>query len=215
MKDLKHKVIRGGFAKAVAQGANFAIRMGSLMVMACLLAPRDFGLVGMVMAFTGVLNLFRDFGLSTATVQRGHVTDDQVSTLFWINVLVGSILAAILMIASPFVAVFYHEPRLVWVSLVLATSFVFNGAGVQHTALLERQMRFTALATIDTIALLSSITIGIIMAVTGFGYWALVAAAVSMPLITTSCLWLVTRWIPGRPRSKVGLHSILRYGGTF
>jgi len=80
MKDLKHKVIRGGFAKAVAQGANFAIRMGSLMVMARLLAPRDFGLVGMVMAFTGVLNLFRYFKESTATVQCAHSTDDDVPT---------------------------------------------------------------------------------------------------------------------------------------
>src|SRR5215831_12733223 len=215
MKDLKHKVIRGGFAKALAQGANLVLRMGSLMVLARLLAPRDFGLVGMVTAFTGVLNLFRDFGLSSATVQRGDVTEEQISTLFWINVLVGLILGGLLMCMAHFLALFYHEPRLLWVSIVLGTSFIFNGAGVQHTALLERQMRFTALATIDTIALLSSITIGIIMAVTGFGYWALVAAAVSMPLITTSCLWLVTRWIPGRPRSKVGLHSILRFGGTF
>jgi len=215
MKDLKHKVIRGGFAKAVAQGANFAIRMGSLMVMARLLAPRDFGLVGMVMAFTGVLNLFRDFGLSTATVQRGHVTDDQVSTLFWINVLVGSILAAILMIASPFVAVFYHEPRLVWVSLVLATSFVFNGAGVQHTALLERQMRFTTLATIDTIALVVSTAIGIGMAASGFSYWALVASAVTLPLVSTLCLWFATGWRPGKVHFHEEVHSMLFFGGAF
>ena len=215
MKDLKHKVIRGGFAKAVAQGANFAIRMGSLMVMARLLAPRDFGLVGMVMAFTGVLNLFRDFGLSTATVQRGHVTDDQVSTLFWINILVGSILAAILMIASPFVAVFYHEPRLVWVSLVLATSFVFNGAGVQHTALLERQMRFTALATIDTIALVVSTAIGIGMAASGFSYWALVATAVTLPLVSTLCLWFATGWRPGKVHFHEEVHSMLFFGGAF
>ena len=152
MNDLKHKVIRGGVAKALAQGSNLVLRMGSLMVLARLLAPTEFGLVGMVMAFTGVLNLFRDFGLSTATVQRGHVTDEQISTLFWINILVGTVLALILMGLAPFVAVFYHEPRLVWVSVVLATSFIFNGGGVQHTALLERQMRFTALATIDIIS---------------------------------------------------------------
>src|SRR5437899_12836755 len=71
MKDLKHKVIRGGVAKALAQGTSLVLRMGSLMVLARLLAPTEFGLVGMVTAFTGVLNLFRDFGLSTATVQRG------------------------------------------------------------------------------------------------------------------------------------------------
>src|SRR5947208_15140436 len=97
MNDLKHKVIRGGVAKALAQGSNLVLRMGSLMVLARLLAPREFGLVGMVMAFTGVLNLFRDFGLSMATVQRGHVTDEHIWTLFCIRILVGTVYSLILM----------------------------------------------------------------------------------------------------------------------
>src|SRR6266849_8906030 len=215
MKNLKHKVIRGGVAKAFSQGASLVLRMASLMVLARLLAPKDFGLVGMVTAFTGVLSLFRDFGLSSATVQRGQVTDDQVSTLFWINVLVGVILGLLLMGMAPFVAVFYHEPRLVWVSVILATSFIFNGAGVQHTALLERQMRFTALAAIDIFALLVSTIIGISMALAGFGFWALVAASISLPFVTTLCLWRTTGWIPGRPRLQIGLHSMMRFGGGF
>jgi len=215
MKDLKHKVIRGGFAKALAQGTNLVVRMGSLMILARLLAPRDFGLVGMVTAFTGVLNLFRDFGLSTATVQRGHVTEDQVSSLFWINMLVGVVLALILGGMAPFVAVFYHEPRLVWVSVVLAASFIFNAAGVQHTAVLERQMRFTTLATIDIIALVVSTAIGIALAAMGFGYWALVAASVLPSLVSSACLWLASGWIPGWPRSHDGVHSLLRFGGAF
>ena len=214
MKDLKEKVIRGGLAKAFAQGASLVLRMGSLMVLARLLAPKDFGLVGMVTAFTGVLNLFRDFGLSSATVQRGHVTDDEISTLFWINVMVGGFLGFLLMVMSPIVASFYHEPRLFWVSIILGTSFLFNGAGVQHTALLERQMRFTALATIDIIALVVSTAVGIVMAATGFGYWSLVAAAVAVPLVATICLWLTTGWSPGRPRSHDGVHSLLRFGGA-
>ncbi len=214
MKDLKHRVIRGGVAKAFSQGASLALRMGSLMVLARLLTPKDFGLVGMVTAFTGVLNLFRDFGLSSATVQRGHVTDDQISTLFWINILVGLILGLLLGGLAPFVAAFYHEPRLLWVSIVLATSFLFNAAGVQHTALLERQMRFTALATIDLISLVVSTAIGISMAAKGFGYWSLVVAAVALPIVTTLCLWLATKWVPGIPRSQDGVHSLLRFGGT-
>ena len=70
MKDLKEKTIRGGLARLCAQGANFLLRVGSLMVLARLLGPKDFGLVGMVTAFTGVLTLFRDFGLSSAAIQR-------------------------------------------------------------------------------------------------------------------------------------------------
>jgi len=211
--NIKERVIRGGLAKVVAQVASFALRIGSLMVMARLLAPRDFGLVGMVAAFTGVLNLFRDFGLSSATVQRLNVTDDQISTLFWINVLVGVILGLLLMAMAPVVVIFYHEPRLLWVTVILATAFIFNGAGVQHTALLERQMRFTALAAIDIIALIVSTAIGVSMARAGYGFWTLVAASVSLPLVTTLCLWRTTGWIPGKPRLQIGLHSMMRFGG--
>src|SRR6266478_9420804 len=89
MKDLKERAIRGGFAKVCAQAANFLLRLGSVMVLARLLTPRDFGLVGMVTALTGVLSLFRDFGLSSAAIQRATVTEEQISTLFWINMLVG------------------------------------------------------------------------------------------------------------------------------
>jgi PST family polysaccharide transporter len=168
----------------------------------------------MVTAFTGVLNLFRDFGLSAATVQRVDVTDEQVSTLFWINILVGAILALSLTGLAPVVVAFYHEPHLLWVTVALASAFLFNAAGVQHSALLQREMRFTALARIDILSLVVSTTIGICMAAAGFGYWALVAAAVSLPLVTSICLWLTSSWLPGRPRLRVGLHPLMRFGGT-
>ena len=114
MKDLKSKTIRGGAARIVAQVTTFAVRIGSLMILARLLGPKDFGLVGMVTAFTGILNLFRDFGLSTATVQRANVTDEQLSTLFWINSLVGVVLGVVAVALAPALALFYHEPRLLW-----------------------------------------------------------------------------------------------------
>lgn len=214
MQDLKQRAIRGGAAKLCAQGLNFALRIGSLMVMARLLDPRDFGLVGMVAAFTGVLNLFRDFGLSAATVQRVDVTEEQISTLFWLNVVVGLVLWMSLAALGPFLADFYREPRLQSLTVFLATAFIFNAAGVQHSALLQRQMRFAEIAKIDTIALAASTTTGIIMAKSGFGYWALVVAAVSLPFVTTIGLWLTTGWIPGRPRRRVGLHSMMKFGGS-
>src|ERR1700741_1604882 len=110
--DLKGKTIRGGLARLCAQGANLVLRVGSLMVLARLLGPKDFGLVGMVTAFTGVLNLFRDFGLSAAAVQRTTVTEEQISTLFWINIFVGILLGFLAVAAAPAIATFYHEPRL-------------------------------------------------------------------------------------------------------
>jgi O-antigen/teichoic acid export membrane protein len=214
VKDLKEKTIRGGVARMAAQVANFVLRIGSLMVLARMLSPRDFGLVGMVTAFTGVLNLFRDFGLSTATVQRAEVSEDQISTLFWINLLVGSVLAVLAVALAPAVAAFYHEPRLLWITAVLATSFLFNAAGVQHSAIVQRQMRFTALAVINTVSLIVSTAIAIAMAEFGYGYWALVAMTIAGPLVSTVGLWMAVKWMPGLPRRRVGLRSMMRFGGT-
>jgi O-antigen/teichoic acid export membrane protein len=214
MKDLKQRTIRGGAAKFCSQGANFLLRMGSLMILARLLDPKDFGLVGMVTAVIGVFSVFRDFGLSAAAVQRTSVTDEQSSTLFWINLLVGTVLGFLVLAMAPFVVAFYHERRLFGVTAVLATSFLFNAAGVQHTALLERQMRFTTLSVIDFVSSLASTAIGIGMAMHGFGYWSLVATTTVTPLVYTVCVWLRTGWVPGRPRKRVGVGSMMRFGGT-
>src|SRR5271157_3455860 len=175
MKDLKERTIRGGLARLCAQAANFLLRLVSLMVLARLLGPKDFGLVGMVTAFTGVLSLFRDFGLSSAAVQRATVSEEQVSTLFWINILVGALLGLVSVAMAPAIAAFYHEPRLSAVTIVLATGFLFNAAGVQHGALLQRELRFTTLAVVNTVALMLGTGIAIGGAKAGYGYWALVA----------------------------------------
>jgi PST family polysaccharide transporter len=214
MDDLKEKTIRGGVARLSAQAANFSVRLVSMMVLARMLGPKDFGLVGMVTAFTGVLGLFRDFGLSSAAVQRASVTDEQVSTLFWVNVIVGTLLGCISIALAPVIAAFYHEPRLLAVTMALAAGFVFNAAGVQHGALLQRQMRFTALAVINTIALIVSTAIAIGGALAGYGYWALVAMAITSPLISTIGFWIATSWIPGKPRGGSEIRSMMHFGGT-
>jgi O-antigen/teichoic acid export membrane protein len=214
LKDLKQKTIRGGLARLCAQGADFTMRLVSLMVLARLLGPKDFGLVGMVTAFTGVLILFRDFGLSAAAIQRALVTEEQISTLFWINLAVGFGLTLLTLGMAPVIAAFYHEPRLVGVTAALACSFVFNAAGIQHGALLQRQMRFTTLAVISIISLVVSTSIAIGGAMAGYGYWALVAMTITTPIINTVGFWLTTAWVPGRPHRGIGIRSMMHFGGT-
>jgi O-antigen/teichoic acid export membrane protein len=214
LNDLKEKTIRGGVARLCAQGANFALRIVSLMILARLLDPKDFGLVGMVTAFTGILALFRDFGLSSASIQRADVTDEQVSTLFWINLVVGAFLGGLAVAMAPVVAAFYHEPRLSTVTTALAASFVFNAAGVQHGAILQRQMRFTALAVINTAGLLVGSLVGIGGALAGYGYWALVAMTIASPLVISIGFWIASGWIPGKPSRNADIHSLMRFGGT-
>ena len=214
MQDLKAKTIRGGLARLFAQGASFLLRVGSLMVLARLLGPRDFGLVGMVTAFTGVLSWFRDFGLSSAAVQRATVTEEQLSTLFWVNIALGAFLALVAVAMAPAIAAFYNEPQLFGVTTVLAAGFLFNSAGVQHSALLQRQMRFTVLAVISVVSLIIGTAIGIGGARAGYGYWALVAMTVTQPLIATIGFWMATGWIPGMPHRRAGIRSMLHFGGT-
>lgn len=213
MKDLKERTIRGGIARLCAQGANFGLRIVSLMVLARLLAPKDFGLIGMVTAFTGVLSLFRDFGLSSAAIQRATVTEEQSSTLFWINVLVGVILTVMTIAMAPAIAAFYHEPRLIKITAILATGFFFNAAGVQHGVLLQRELRFTMLAIINTTSLVIGTIIAIASAKLGYGYWALVGMTVALPIVTTLGCWIATAWIPGKFHKGVGIKSMMHFGG--
>lgn len=214
MKDLKEKAIRGGVARVAAQTVFFILRIATLMILARLLTPKDFGLVGMVTAFTSVFFLFRDFGLSTATIQRVDITDAQTSTLFWINILVGAFLTLLLAVSAPLVARFYHEPRLLWVTVAMATGFVINAAGVQHSALLQRDMRFTELAVIQIVALAVSTIFGIGMALLGFGYWSLVVLSVTLPLASTIAFWIASGWMPSRPQRAGGILPMLHFGGS-
>jgi O-antigen/teichoic acid export membrane protein len=214
MEDLKGKTVRGGLVTIFGQTAKLTLRMGSLAVLARLLVPGDFGLVGMVTAVTGIFEIVKDAGLSAATVQASVISDEQISTLFWINMLMGAIFGLLTATMAPLLVYFYHEPRLLGVTMTLASGFVFTAAAVQHQAILQRQMRFTALATIEIISLTVSVAVGVGMAIGGFGYWALACMTVSLPATDAICVWRATRWIPGRPRRGAGVRSLLRFGGT-
>jgi PST family polysaccharide transporter len=211
--EIKHRSVQGGLVGMVAQGIAFVVQMGSTLVLARLLSPTDFGLLGMVVAFTGVLNLFRDAGLSVAAVQRQELTHEDASTLFWINVLIGVFLAIVAAMASPFLVSFYREPRLLFVTIACATTFVVNGLTVQHRALLTREMRFATLAKINILALVAGAIVGITLAVSGYGYWALVGTTVTHPLVTVIGVWITMPWLPGRPRRTAGIRGLLSTGG--
>jgi PST family polysaccharide transporter len=214
MDDLKVRAVRGGVAKFCGQVANFVIRLGYVAVMARILDPADFGLVAMVTAVTGIFELFTSAGLSSAAIQKSVVTDEQISTLFWINMLVGTILSLACLATAPVLVTLYHEPQLFWVTVAMAAGFLFNAAGVQHSALIQRELRHVAMTAIETLSNLASATIGIAMGIAGFGYWALVAAAVLGQPIMTASMWGITAWIPGMPRRNAEVRAMLRFGGA-
>jgi len=214
MEDLKGKTVRGGLVKVFSQVGNLVLRLGSLVALARLLDPKDFGLVGMVLVITGVLSLFKDFGLPTAAVQSITITEEQKSTLFWVNMLVGGILGFLLLVMAPVLVAFYREPRLFWVTVALACTFPLSAAGGQHYAILQREMRFVAQAVIEILSLLLSTVVAIGMAIEGYGYWALVGSTIVGAVVSTACVWMSTGWFPGPPRKGIGLRPMLRFGGT-
>lgn len=211
--ELKGRSVRGGIVTMISQGLKYVLQMGSTMILARLLSKEDFGLQGMVFAVTGVLALFKDAGLSAATVQRDTVTHEQISTLFWINVLVGVALTGLAAVLAPALVAFYHEPRLFWVTIASAAVFLLNGIGAQHAALLQRGMRYVTMAKIDVLSLAVSSAVGVGMAAYGFGYWALVGMVVSGTLVSTIGAWIAVPWLPGMPSRECGIRSMLHFGG--
>jgi len=185
-----------------------------MMVLARLLAPAEFGLVGMVTAITGLVGIIKEAGLADAAVQSATVDEERLSMLFWINVAVGCALATICAASAPLVAGFYHEPRIVWIMPLVGASFLFTGLGVQHRAILLRSMRIGLVSLIDLASLMISIAVSITMATSGFGYWSLVAGAVIIPAGNATGAWLFTAWIPRRPKPRSGTRSMIVYGTT-
>ncbi len=206
--------MQGGAVSVFAQVVKFLVSLGSMVVLARLLTPRDFGMFGMVAAFTGLLRVFRDGGLSTATMQRERITHAQVSTLFWLNLALGIAFTGVAVLLAPLVATFYRDPRLAGLTIAVASTFLLGSLAVQHHALLCRQMRFGALAIIEVLGTLAGAIGGIVMACRGWQYWSLAGVAIMGALTTVVGKFVAARWRPGLPRRGCGVRSLLRFGGT-
>ncbi len=209
--NLRDRSIRGGTAIGISQGAQFVLGLASTAILARLLTPDDFGIVAMAGTLTGLLVLFLDLGLTTATVQRADLSGSQVSALFWINAATGVALGGLTIATAPAVAWFYGRPELVPVTMALGLSLIFAGASAQHSALLQRHMRFANLAALDVVAFALAIMAAVAAAWLGAGYWALVVLQLVQQASTMAGVWLLSRWRPSRP-STAGVRHLLSFG---
>ena len=212
--DLKGRSVRGGAVTMAAQGMRFFLQMGSTVVLARLLTPQEFGLIAMVTAVTGFVVMFKDMGLSMATVQKDEINHGQISTLFWINVALSIGVMLVVAALAPVIAWFYDEPRLTWITLALAGAFIFGGLTIQHQALLRRNMHFGRLALIQIISMLVGIVAAIIAAWYGAGYWALVIMQLATAVTSAIAVWVACGWRPGRPVRRSGVREMLAFGGN-
>lgn len=208
------RTARGGAVTMVSHGLKFALSIGATAILARLLSPHDYGLIGMVAVFTGFVAMFKDAGLSLATVQRPEISYEQISTLFWVNVTLSAAITGLMMLLAPLIGRFYSEPRLVMITVVTSLGFIFGGLAVQHEALLKRQMRFYALSVIASLSMMIGYVVGIILAWRGFGYWSLVFSQLALLASNSLGVWLMCRWRPGRPQRNTGVRSMLSFGGN-
>lgn len=211
---LKQRAVRGGAYTMGSEALDFILRVGSIAILARLLIPEHFGLIGMVTAITAIAERFKDLGLSVATVQRSKITHEQISSLFWINGALGLGCALVVAALSAPIARFYHDDRLIPITLAIAVTFIWGGLTIQHLALLRRAMKFGHIAVITVGSSLLSIIVAVVMAYLDFGYWALVAREVVRSALLTLGTWACCRWVPNRPAKITGdVWSMLHFGG--
>lgn len=210
--DLKRKSVRGGMVTFASQGASVIIGLISTVVLARLLSPNDYGVIAMVMAVTSFAGLFRDLGLSSATIQKHNLTNAQQTNLFWMNVALGTALSVCLVAASPLVVRFYHRPEVLWVTVAMSASILIGSLAAQSNALLVRQMRFGRQAVSGISGALVSLAVSVTLAVHGCRYWALVWGQFANGLISTCLLFVLSPFRPGLPRRGTGVREMLKFG---
>jgi teichuronic acid exporter len=164
------------------------------IILARLLSPKEYGLVGMLLVFCGIGQVFADSGLSTALVQRQANSADDEATVFYLNIGAGVALTLLICAISPLVAKFYGQPILIPLLCVLSLQVVLSSFGIVQGALLTRAMDFRRLAIISTLSVLSSGAVGIGMALHGLGVWSLAGQSVSGALFNSLLVWRLGKW---------------------
>jgi O-antigen/teichoic acid export membrane protein len=210
---LARRSISGGASIMAAQGLQFALMLAGTAVLARVLSPSDYGMVAMCSATLGFVAMFKDAGLSMATIQKGQISSEQISSLFWINLTISWVLGLGVLLVAPLVAAFYGKPELTQVTAALSLSFVIGGLTLQHQALLRRHMMFESLIFIQIVSYCINLGTTVVLAVSGWRYWSLVAGTLAQSAASTLLEFVFCPWVPGRPVWGVGARKMIMFGG--
>lgn len=180
--------------------------------MARILTPEDYGLVGMLAIFIAVSQSLIDSGFSQALIRKQDRSEIDNSTVFYFNIGVGAILYLILFLSAPLIASFYNEPQLVPITRIIGLSLVFNSLVVVQRALLTINLDFKTQAKASFVGVIISGSLGITMAYTGFGVWAIVWQQISNLAVVTVLLWILSRWKPIWAYSWKSFQELFSFG---
>lgn len=212
MQDIKQKTKVGifwnAFEKIAIQGIAFVLNI----ILARLLTPHDYGIVGMIMIFLTFSNVFVDSGFSRALIQRQDRTEKDFSTVLIFNVLTGVFLYFVLFFVSPAIADFYDTPELVSLQRVFFLIIILNSLTVVQSAKLQIAVDFKSIALINAVATIISGGIAVWAAYEGFGAWALVIQSLLKSLVSVICFWVVGKWIPKTGFDKDSFKRLFGFG---
>lgn len=195
-QSLTDKTVKGVAWNSIDRIANYGIGFIVGIVLARLLSPEEYGLIGIIGIFTAIFNIILDSGLSTALIRKDGVTDEDYCTVFWTNLVLSFFLTAILYFSAPLISSFFNRPELVPYIHVMSFILVINALSITQQAILTKRIDFKSQTKISLIAHTLSGVVGIAMAYTGFGVWALVVQQMSSRLFTTLLLWTYNKWWP-------------------
>ena len=205
---LKNKAVSGVGWSLLDNIANYGITFIVGIVLARLLTPDEYGLIGIITIFIAVFNIIVDSGFSTALIRKKDVGEADYCTVFYINLLVSILLAALLFFSAPAISSFFEREELTSLAKVMSSIVLINALSIVQKTRLTKALDFKTQTKISIIAHVLSGGIGIGLAIVGYGVWALVAQQVSSRLFTTLLLWVYNRWMPKLLFSVSSLKSL-------
>ncbi len=206
-QSLKDKTIKGTAWSAadafLGQGVTFLVGL----ILARLLTPEEYGLIGIVTIFTTVMLGVIDSGFSNALIRKVEVTDDDYSTLFFFNLGVSVLMYIMLFLTAPAIALFFERPQLIMLCRVMGLLLIFQSLSIVQYTILSRNIDFKTKTKASVVSALISGVIGIALAFAGYGVWSLVAQQLSRQLFYSITLWILNKWWP---KFRISVDS-LRY----
>ena len=211
-QSLKDKIVKGTFWSATDAFLGHGVTILVGIVLARLLSPEDYGLIGIVTIFTTVMHGVMDSGFSSALIRKSNVSDEDYNTLFFFNFFVSLVLFLLLYAAAPWIALFFERPQLLSLVRVIGLILIFQSLCIVQETILKRRIDFKTKTKASFISAVSSGIIGIGMALTGFSVWSLAGQMLSRQLFYSVCLWIFNRWRPTLKSSKESLRYMWGFG---
>ena len=207
METLKEKTAKGLFWGGMNNGVQQLLGLAFGIILGRLLDPSDYGMTAMLAVFSVIANELQSSGFKTGLINLKSPTHDDYNAVFWFNVLAGAAIYVVLWFCAPLIADYYHQPKLIPLSRYVFLGFVFSSFGMAQSAYLTKQMQIKQIAQCGMTATLTSSIVSVILAVMGFGYWALATQYLLYIAMNTLLLWFFSPW---RPTTKVTFEPIRR-----